>query len=90
MAAFHTAPENSESFSTSLEEAVENAPEIPAEPEETVELDELGRRKYDENGEKIHWATKSQRVTAWVLAILVILITLAYAYSISTGDLFFR
>ncbi len=38
--------------------------------------------------EPIHWATKKERVIAWVLAIIVILITLAYAYSIATGDLF--
>lgn len=83
-------PENPREFSTSPEENVENIPKIPTEAEETVERDELGRRKFDENGEKIHWATRSQRITAWVLAIIVILITLAYAYSISTGDLFFR
>ncbi len=38
--------------------------------------------------QKIHWATKRERVIAWILAIIVILITLAYAYSIATGDLF--
>lgn len=90
MADLHNTPENPENFSTSPEETVENSSEIPMKSEETVERDAQGRRLYDENGEKIHWATKSQRITAWVLAILVILITLAYAYSISTGDLFFR
>ncbi len=38
--------------------------------------------------EPIHWATKKERVIAWILAIIVILITLAYTYSIATGDLF--
>ncbi len=37
---------------------------------------------------RIKWATKKERIIAWVLAIIVILITLAYAYSIATGDLF--
>lgn len=75
----HNSAENTEEISTSREEPVEPFP-----------VDEKGRRIFDENGDKIHWATRSQRVTAWVLAILVILITLAYAYSLSTGDLFFR
>ncbi len=36
----------------------------------------------------IHWATKKERIIAWVLAVIVIIITLAYAYSIATGSLF--
>lgn len=38
--------------------------------------------------ESVHWATKRERIIAWVLAVIVILITLAYVYSIATGDLF--
>lgn len=38
--------------------------------------------------EKIHWATKKERIIAWVLAVIVIIITLAYTYSIATGSLF--
>lgn len=34
------------------------------------------------------WATKKERIIAWVLAVIVILITLAYTYSIATGELF--
>ena len=51
-------------------------------------LDEQGRRVYDDNGEKIHWATPAQRVIALVLALIVIGITIAMAYSISVGDFF--
>lgn len=40
--------------------------------------------------EPIHWATRGQRVAAWIAAIGVIFITLAYIYSIYTGDLFGR
>lgn len=38
--------------------------------------------------EPIHWATRRQRVAAWIAAIAVIIITLAYIYSIYTGQLF--
>lgn len=50
--------------------------------------DEQGRRIYDENGEKLHWASRRDRVVAWVLALIVIGITIAMAYAISTGDFF--
>lgn len=52
------------------------------------QLDEQGRRIYDENGEKLHWASRRDRVVAWVLALIVIGITIAMAYAISTGDFF--
>ena len=51
-------------------------------------LDEQGRRVYDDNGEKIHWATPAQRVVAFVLALAVIGITIAMAYAIAVGDFF--
>ncbi len=51
-------------------------------------LDDQGRRVYDEAGEKLHWATPRERVIAWVLALIVIGITIAMAYAISTGDFF--
>ena len=51
-------------------------------------VDEQGRRVYDDNGEKIHWATPAQRVIAFVLALVVVGITLAMAYSIAVGDFF--
>ncbi len=57
---------------------------VPEQPE----LDDQGRRVYNENGEKIHWASKRDRVVALVLALIVIAITVAMAYSISTGDFF--
>lgn len=50
--------------------------------------DEQGRRVYNDNGEKLHWASRRDRVVAWVLALVVIGITLAMAYAISTGDFF--
>lgn len=50
--------------------------------------DEQGRRIYDENGEKLHWASRRDRVVAWALALIVIGITIAMAYAISTGDFF--
>lgn len=52
------------------------------------QLDERGRRIYDENGEKLHWASRRDRAVAWVLALIVIGITIAMAYAISTGDFF--
>ncbi len=55
---------------------------------EQPELDDQGRRVYNENGEKIHWASKRDRVVALILALIVIAITVAMAYSISTGDFF--
>ena len=51
-------------------------------------VDEQGRRVYDDNGEKIHWATPGQRVIAFVLALIVIGITIAMAYAIAVGDFF--
>lgn len=90
MADFHNRSEKLEETSTPNRTNVESFGQADQIDPKFEERDELGRRKYDENGEKIHWATKSQRITAWVLAIIVILITLSYAYSIYTGDLFFR
>ncbi len=55
-------------------------------PDQSVELDEQGRRKFDENGEPIHWASRRDRVVALILALIVIAITFAMAYSLSTGD----
>ena len=52
------------------------------------QVDEQGRRVYNENGEKIHWASKRDRVVALILALVVIAITIAMAYSISVGDFF--
>ena len=66
-------------------EAAETQAEV-----DPVLRDEQGRRLFDENGEPIHWATPSQRVIAWVLALIVIAITIAFAYSLSTGDLIRR
>ncbi len=34
-----------------------------------------------------HYATRGQRVAAWIAAIGVIIITLAYVYALSTGAL---
>lgn len=55
---------------------------------EQPELDDRGRRILDENGEKIHWASTRDRVVALILALIVIAITIAMAYSISVGDFF--
>lgn len=38
--------------------------------------------------EPVHWATRGERIIAWIGAIVVILITIAYTYSIFTGELF--
>lgn len=57
-------------------------------PEQLDEMDDQGRRVYNENGEKIHWASKRDRVVALILALIVIAITVAMTYSISTGDFF--
>lgn len=54
------------------------------------EKDEQGRRVLDDNGEPIHWATRRERVVAFILALVVIGITIAFAYSLSTGDLIRR
>lgn len=59
-------------------------------PEERPQVDEQGRRLFDENGQPIRWATPRDRVVAWVLALIVIAITIAFAWSIATGDLFRR
>lgn len=64
---------------------------MDGEKKQDVDLDqrdEQGRRIYDENGEKLHWASARDRVVAWVLALIVIGITIAMAYAISTGDFF--
>lgn len=58
--------------------------------QEPVLRDEQGRRVLDDNGQPIHWATKYERVVAFVLALVVIAITIAFAYSLSTGDLIRR
>lgn len=58
--------------------------------QEPVLRDEQGRRVLDDNGQPIHWATKYERVVALVLALVVIAITIAFAYSLSTGDLIRR
>lgn len=63
----------------------------PVGQEETPRpVDEQGRPLVDENGEPIRWATPRDRVVAWVLALIVIGITIAFAYAIATGDIFFR
>ncbi len=49
---------------------------------------DVNERETPSGKEPVHWATKKERVIAWVLAIIVILITLAYTYSLATGDLF--
>ena len=59
-------------------------PEAQAEPL----LDEQGRRVFDDNGDKIHWATRYERIVALILALVVIAITIAMAYSIAVGDFF--
>lgn len=58
--------------------------------QEKPQVDEQGRRLFDDNGQPIHWATPRERVTAFILALVVIAITIAFAYSIYTGDLFRR
>ena len=57
-----------------------------AEPQ--VLRDSQGRRVLDDQGQPIHWATKSERVIALVLALIVIAITIAMAYAIAVGDFF--
>ena len=52
------------------------------------QVDEKGRHVYNEYGEKIHWVSKRDRVVALILALVVIAITIAMAYSISVGDFF--
>lgn len=64
----------------------ENQDKRPQEPQ----VDEQGRRLFDENGQPIRWATPRDRVVAFLLALVVIAITIAFAYSIATGDLFRR
>lgn len=53
-------------------------------------VDELGRHLVDEDGEPIRWATRRDRVVAWALALIVIGITITFAWSIATGEIFFR
>lgn len=65
-----------------LLEDQQEQPEVPR--------DSQGRRLFDDDGQPIHWATPRERVIAFVLALVVIAITLAFAYSLSTGDLFRR
>lgn len=57
----------------------ESAPQEPA-------VDEKGRRLFDELGQPIHWAAPRERVTAFILALVVIAITIAVAYSLAVGD----
>lgn len=59
-------------------------------PEEQPQVDQQGRRLFDEKGQPIRWATPRDRVVAWVLALIVIAITIAFTWSIATGDLFRR
>lgn len=69
----------------------EDRPQSPEAPGEApVVRDEKGRRLFDENGQPIHWATRYERIVALVLALVVIAITIAFAYSLSTGDLIRR
>ena len=75
-------------------EASQGGPETapgatPPEPQAPV-TDEKGRRLFDEFGQPIHWATRYERIVALVLALVVIAITIAFAYSLSTGDLIRR
>lgn len=71
-------------------------PQLPPAPAESGAggaerpVDSQGRHLVDEDGQPIRWATPGQRVIAWVLAGIVIAITIAFAYAISTGDIFFR
>ncbi len=53
-------------------------------------LDQEGNPVTDEKGETVRWATKGQRLTALILALVVVAITLAFTYAIATGDIFFR
>ncbi len=53
-------------------------------------LDQEGNPVLDERGEVVRWATRKQRVIALILALVVIAITLAFVYSLSTGDLIRR
>ena len=55
---------------------------------EPVLRDDQGRRVLDETGQPIHWATKPERVIAFILALAVMGITIAMAYSIAVGDFF--
>ncbi len=71
-------------------EASQGGPETtpgatPPEPQAPA-TDEKGRRLFDENGQPIHWATPRERVTAFILALVVIAITIAVAYSLAVGD----
>ena len=64
-------------------------PEESVSPESTPRepaVDEKGRRLFDEFGQPIHWATPRERVTAFILALVVIAITIAVAYSLAVGD----
>ena len=63
-----------------------NVQETQSEAE--VIRDDQGRRVFDDRGDPIHWATPGQRVIALVLALIVIGITIAMAYSIAVGDFF--
>ena len=53
-------------------------------------LDQEGNPVLDDKGESVRWATKGQRLTALILALVVVAITLAFTYAIATGDIFFR
>ena len=63
--------------------------DLPLEEEaQPILRDNQGRRVLDESGQPIHWATKSERVIALVLALIVVGITIAMAYAIAVGDFF--
>ena len=67
----------------------EEKQDLPQEEQaEPILRDDQGRRVLDETGQPIHWATKSERVIALVLALIVVGITIAMAYAIAVGDFF--
>lgn len=53
-------------------------------------VDEHGEPVLDERGEPLFWATRGQRLLALLGALAVIAVTVAFAYALSTGDLFFH
>ncbi len=58
--------------------------------QEKPQVDGQGRRLFDDQGQPIHWATPRDRAVALFLALVVIAITIAFTWSIATGDLFRR
>lgn len=63
------------------------APEAAAEIDAAAETDAVSENVTPPKRPEY---TKKQRVIALLGAIFVVIVTLMYAYSISTGDLFFR